>query len=257
MEQWFTWWNAVWNMDVQMINVTGAIAAVNVAGPNTRTVLSKLTDFDLSNEAFPYLAAGHAIIAGVPWLVLRIGFVGELGYEIHHPSRRRRDLWDAADGGRRGARPAQPSGLEPQRRLRLEKMHVIVGQDTDAESNPLEAAMPWIVKLDKEQRLGGPLRDRVRAERGLRDALVGFTVMNGEVPLEGAAVVGPRGGPAGRITSSRWSPRLGKRDRHRLGEDRPRRGGHRVRDLLPRRLLIPATVTHSAFHDPDGERLRS
>ena len=66
MEQWFTWWNAVWNMDVQVINVTSAIAAVNVAGPNARTALSKLTDFDLSNEAFPYLGAGHATIAGVP-----------------------------------------------------------------------------------------------------------------------------------------------------------------------------------------------
>ena len=44
----------------------------------------------------------------------------------------------------------QPFGLEPQRVLRLEKMHVIVGQDTNAESTPLEAAMPWIVKLDKD-----------------------------------------------------------------------------------------------------------
>ena len=66
MEQWFTWWNAVWGMDCQIVNVTSAIAAVNLAGPNARTALAKLTGFDLSNEAFPYLGAGHANIAGVP-----------------------------------------------------------------------------------------------------------------------------------------------------------------------------------------------
>src|SRR5204862_142615 len=66
MEQWFTWWNAVWNMDCQIVNVTGAIAAVNVAGPQARDALAKLTAFDLSNEAFPYLGAGHAAGGAVP-----------------------------------------------------------------------------------------------------------------------------------------------------------------------------------------------
>ena len=58
----------------------------------------------------------------------------------------------------------KPFGLEPQRVLRLEKMHVIVGQDTNAESQPLEAGMPWIVKLDKESRLDRALLDRVVPE---------------------------------------------------------------------------------------------
>src|SRR6185312_2681170 len=75
MEQWFTWWNAVWGMDCQIVNVTSAIAAFNLAGPNARTALAGLTGFDLGNEAFPYLGAGHAEVAGVPCLLLRIGFV--------------------------------------------------------------------------------------------------------------------------------------------------------------------------------------
>src|SRR4029078_10384432 len=85
MEQWFKWWNAVWKMDVQIVNVTSAIAAFNLAGPGAREALQPLTGFALSTEAFPYLGAGHAEIAGVPCLILRIGFVGELGYEVHLP----------------------------------------------------------------------------------------------------------------------------------------------------------------------------
>ena len=84
-------------------------------------------------------------------LILRIGFVGELGYEIHFPAAYGEHVWDAllAAGARHGLRPF---GLEPQRVLRLQKMHIIVGQDTDSESDPHAAAMPWIVKLDKRPR---------------------------------------------------------------------------------------------------------
>ena len=82
--------------------------------------------------------------------------------------------WDAA-----------PFGLEPQRILRLEKMHILVGQDTDGESNPLEAAMSWIVKLDKDDFVGKWAIEHVK-ERGLKWMLVGFEKPNGRMPVEGA-----------------------------------------------------------------------
>ena len=256
MDQWFTWWNAVWKLDCEIVNVTPALAAVNLAGPASREVLGALSDIDVSNEAFPYLGARTGMVAGVPSMVMRIGFVGELGYEIHHPAAAAEEMWTALlEAG--AAHDPRAAGLEAQRRLRLEKLHVIVSQDTDAESNPLEAAMPWIVKLDKEQDWVGRHAIQHVAERGLRDALVGFTGMNGAVPLEGAAVVDSRGEPAGRVTSSRWSPRLGraigiawvKADRAEEGTE--------FAISSPSGSLIPAIVTHRAFHDPDGERLRS
>src|SRR5204862_61281 len=112
--------------------------------------------------------------ASVPALGLRIGFVGELGYEIHVASPYAEYLWDmilelGADLGIR------PFGLEPQRILRLEKMHIIVGQDTDSESNALEANMPWIVKFEKDDFVGRRALEHVR-ERGFRDLLVGFEI---------------------------------------------------------------------------------
>ena len=94
--------------------------------------------------------------------------------------------------------------------LRLEKMHIIVGQDTNAESNPLEAAMPWIVKLDKENDWIGRYAIEWYQRRGDRLTLVGWEAQNGAVPKEGTQVVGSAGEPAGRITSSRFSRRLGK-----------------------------------------------
>ena len=256
MEQWFTWWNAVWKMDCEIVNVTSTIAAFNLAGPNARTALSTLTDFDLSNEAFPYLGAGHAEIAGVPCLILRIGFVGELGYEIHYPTAAGEYRWELLmeAGAEFGVKPF---GLEPQRVLRLEKGHVIIGQDTNAESQPFEAGMPWIVKLDKENDWIGRYAIEWYQRRGERFALVGFEGRNGAVPKEGAQIIGADGDPAGRVTSTRFSRRLGKTIGlawvpAALSED-----GTAITISDPSGATIPATVTHGAFYDPDGELLRS
>ncbi len=205
--QWFTWWNAVWFMDAEFVNVTGALAAVNVAGPQARTLMERVSDDDFSNEGLAYLDAKHVRVTGVPCLALRIGFVGELGYELHFPSVHGEHVWDTllergADLG------VKPFGLEPQRILRLEKGHVIIGQDTDSESNLLEAAMPWLVKADKPDFVGKWAVEQV-GERGLKWMLVGFESPTGAMPVEGGQVV-VDGKSAGRITSVRRSAELDK-----------------------------------------------
>jgi sarcosine oxidase subunit alpha len=251
--EWFEWWNAIWRLDVEIVNVTGALAAINVAGPNARELMTRLSDLDVSNDSFTYLDAKHAHVAGVPALLLRIGFVGELGYEIHVPSPYGEHLWDAIleRGADLGVRPF---GLEPQRILRLEKMHVLIGQDTDSESNVLEASMPWIAKLDKDDFVGKWSLENV-LERGFREQLVGFETEKGVVPLEGGQVV-IDGRPGGRVTSARWSDYLGRA----IG----------MAWVLPSLAEEDAELTIKVngsfekarvrlrpFFDPDGERLRS
>jgi sarcosine oxidase subunit alpha len=251
--EWFGWWNAVWQMDVELANVTGAVAAVNAAGPDARRLMEKLCDIDVSNEAFAYLDAKHAHVAGVPALILRIGFVGELGYEIHFPSPHGEHLWDALlEAGREWSVAA--FGLEPQRILRLEKMHILVGQDTDSESNPLEAAMPWIVKLDKEDFVGKWSLEHV-GERGLRWMLVGFEMANGRAPLEGGQVV-VDGISAGRVTSVRHSNELGKVIGMAIVPIELAADGTTL-DIKIDGTLEQATVTTKPFFDPDGAHLRS
>src|SRR5581483_5609964 len=112
--EWFEWWNAVWGYEVEIVNVTGALAALNLAGPLAREALAPLTDADLSNEAFSYLDAKEIVVAGVPCLALRIGFVGELGYELHCPASVGEHLWDTLV-----TIGALPFGVEAQRVLRL------------------------------------------------------------------------------------------------------------------------------------------
>ena len=185
----------------------------------------------------------------MPCLALRIGFVGELGYELHCPRA------PASTSGTRSSRAARvPFGLEPQRILRLEKAHVIVGQDTDSESNLLSAGMSWIVKLDKDDFVG-KWAVELTAERGVRERLVGFTLPPACCRSKGAQVVGD-GRPAGRVTSARASERLGgviglawvQPD---LAED-----GAKISIRIDGALQT-ATVTLSPFYDPKGELLRS
>ncbi|HWC07925.1 MAG TPA: FAD-dependent oxidoreductase, partial [Solirubrobacterales bacterium] len=84
VEQWFTWWMASWpELDVSLTDLTQGISAMNLAGPGAREALAKLTEQDVSAEGLVYLDGPQLTVAGVPCLVLRIGFVGELGYELH------------------------------------------------------------------------------------------------------------------------------------------------------------------------------
>ncbi|MDX1575252.1 MAG: 2Fe-2S iron-sulfur cluster-binding protein, partial [Kiloniellales bacterium] len=124
------WWNAQWRLAVDVANVTAAYAGVNIAGPASRDMLQPLTDdVDLSAEAFPYMGLREGTVAGIPARLIRVGFVGELGYEIHVPSAYGEALWDRLmEAGQ--AHDLKPFGVEAQRILRLEKGHIIIGQDS-------------------------------------------------------------------------------------------------------------------------------
>jgi sarcosine oxidase subunit alpha len=250
---WFEWWNAIWQLDVEIVNVMGALAALNLAGPKARELMARVTGIDVSGEAFRYLDAKEAVVAGVPSLLLRIGFVGELGYEIHFSSPYGEYLWDTLleRGEDLGIRPF---GLEPQRILRLEKMHILVGQDTDSESNALAANMPWIVKLDKDDFVGKWALQQSR-DRGSREQLVGFEMTNSVVPPEGGQVV-LDGRPSGRVTSARWTPELRKAIGMAWVPAPLAHEGAEI-DIRVNGNLERAHVRLRPFFDPEGKRLRA
>jgi sarcosine oxidase, subunit alpha len=255
VEQWFAWWLADWQMDVHLSDVTQALCAVNLAGPKAREILTRLTDADCSPEAFTYLDAHQARVAGVPSLLLRIGFVGELGYEIHFPAAYGEDLWDALlkAGEPEGIRPF---GLEPQRILRLQKQHILVGQDTDSESTPFGAAMPRAVKLDKDVNFIGKWALAHASQQPRETALVGFTLANGRVPTEGAVVLDERGAPAGQVTSARSSRRLGNVIGMAWVPASLASQGASITIADNGSKLVGSVVTEP-FYDPKGELLRS
>ena len=189
----------------------------------------------------------QAQIAGVECLILRIGFVGEVGYEIHFPSAYGEHVWDALmeAGKPHGLRPF---GLEPQRILRLQKLHILVGQDTDSESTPFGAAMPWIVKLDKEQDFIGKWALEHYAEQAPASALVGFTMPNGDVPTEGAVVLDAAG--HARRPGHQLAPLAGARTGRSGWRGCPRRSPTTAPDHDLRR------GPHAQRRDPDQAVLR-
>ena len=253
--EWFSWWLADWQLDVKLTDVTQALSAVNLAGPRAREIMGELTDLDCSAEAFTYLDGKQADVAGVPCLILRIGFVGEVGYEIHCPSAHGEVLWDALmDAGRE--RGMKPFGLEPQRLLRLQKMHILIGQDTDSESTPFGAAMPWIVKLDKEQDFIGKWALERVADDQLETALVGIKLQNGHVPTEGAVVLPDGEGPVGQVTSARFSPQLGGVIGMAWVPAAFAKDGSKV-TISDEGKRFEAEVVTAPFYDPEGEVLRS
>ena len=252
IEEWLKWWMAGTDMEAYVSNVTSGYAAINVAGPRARETLSKITDVDLATDRFRYMRCREGEVAGVPSMLLRIGFVGETGWEVHFPAEFGEHMWDALmDAGREFG--IAPFGLEAQRILRLEKGHVIVGQDTDLVSTPFDSGMEWVVRFEKEDFIGrGGLS--VARDRGLDERLVGFTMSDGLVPDDGSQIV-DAGRPIGRITSARLSPTAGKG----FGLARvPAELAEEGREVHVRMAGsdVPASVTLKPIYDPEGKRLR-
>ncbi len=119
VDAWLRWWLATGDRRVDVADVTSPFAAMNLAGPAAREVLARVSEIDLSHGALPYLGVAQGRVGGVAAILLRIGFVGELAYEIHVPADYAAHVWDVlmAAGADAGIRPF---GVEAQRVLRLE-----------------------------------------------------------------------------------------------------------------------------------------
>jgi sarcosine oxidase subunit alpha len=251
--QWLELWKTTWRLNATVRNHTSAFAAMNLAGPRARDTLRRLTLLEVSADAFPYMTMREGAVADVPCRLFRIGFVGEVGYEIHCPVAQAWHVWEALveAGARYGLRPF---GVEAQRVLRLEKGHLILGQDTDALSNPLEAGLEGLVRFDKPQFHGREPLLRLR-EMGARSRLVGFYLEDRDrVPEEGCQVVEERR-PVGRVTSARFSPTLERG--LGLAWVPASRAGVGQRFLIRwNETDVAAVVAALPFYDPAGARLK-
>ena len=246
-------WNAQWRLNVDIANVTAAISAVNVAGPDSRKVLEKVcSDLDLSAEGFPYLGVRLGTVAGIKARLLRVGFVGELGYEIHVPARYALKLWDALiEAGKEF--DIRPFGVETQRLLRLEKGHVIISQDTDGMTHPGEIDMGWAVSRNKPFFVGRRSVDILEAQPQKRK-LVGFTLpKTSPQPLEGHLVLK---GPdiSGNVTSCEYSQSLDQIIGLAYAAFDQSTPGQQIPIRVEDGVVVQATVVKLPFFDPDNQR---
>jgi len=248
------WWNAQWCLDVDITNVTAAYAGINIAGPNARKVMQKLdSDINFSAEAFPYIEARTGQIEGIPVRALRVGFVGELGYELHCPAGFGEALWDLlSEAGREFG--IRPFGVEAQRTLRLEKGHIIVGQDTDNLTHPEEAAMGWAVQRKKPFHVGAPAI-AAREQHAPTRRLVGFRLPADTDPLpEESHLVIDGERITGRVTSIAWSPSLGYPIGLAFVAPDATKIGTPFTIKAQGGKTIEAEVVSAPFYDPDNER---
>jgi sarcosine oxidase subunit alpha len=247
--------NALWGLDCTLVNVTGHRAAFNFAGPLSRDVLQELTDVDLRDEAFPYLAVRSGQVAGAAARLMRVGFVGELGYEIHVAAGRAPEVWQAlhAAGVPRGLRPF---GVEAQRVLRLEKGHFIVGQDTDGLTDPHEASAMWAVAMKKPFFIGQRSL-RILQARGPRQKLVGIELAAATPLPKECHLVIDEGAIAGRITSVTHSRALNKSIGLAMLSPELAQIGREIRIRVDDGDLLAARVAPAPFYDPKNLRQKT
>lgn len=244
---------------VHITPLTTYYASINVAGPRSRELLARVSEgVDLSPEAFSYLRVRTGRVAGVDdCLMWRIGFTGELSYELHVPASYGLHVWETLlERGRDLGVGA--FGVEAQRILRLEKGHLIVGQDTDGLTNAFDAGLEPLVKLDKEDFVGRP-ELAWRHEAGAAQHLVGLQPVDpGVVPPEASQIVRDGNQIVGRVTSSRMSPTLDRSICLGYVAAELAEPGTVVTIQLPDGRRVGATVQSGLAHfDPEGDRLRA
>jgi sarcosine oxidase subunit alpha len=250
------------DLEVWLTSTTEHWAVIAVQGPESRRVLETLVaDADISAAALPHMAVVRGRICGVPLLLFRVSFSGELGFEVNVPADYGRAVWEAiyAAGQAYGM---TAYGTETMHVLRAEKGYIIVGQDTDGTMTPDDAGLSWAIGKTKPDFVGKRSLQRASMTAPTRKQLVGLRTRDPKQVLEeGAQVVASAGQSPpmtllGHVTSSYFSAVLGHSialavvagGRARLGQTLyvPMPGGD-----------IPVEVTAPVFYDPTGARINA
>jgi sarcosine oxidase subunit alpha len=252
------------DLDVQLISTTEAWAQYAVAGPNSRRLLKKIVDpaFDISNDAFPFMACGNITICnGLRARLFRISFSGELAYEIAVPSRygdalMRRLMVEGEEFD------VVPYGTEALGVMRIEKGHA-AGNELNGTTTALNLGMGRMVSKKKDS-IGSKLSERPGLNEAEALMAVGVQPKNAEDKITAGGHLISADGPLdaahdqGYVTSAAHSPTLGKM----IGLAFLRNGGNRHGEVM--RLASPVTdltveveITSAHFVDPEGERLRA
>jgi 4-methylaminobutanoate oxidase (formaldehyde-forming) len=236
---------------VHLAEVTGAYAVLNLCGPTSRDVLASVSPDDVSNAAFPFLACRRIEVGDASVVASRIGYVGELGYEILVAAEYAAHVYETlkAAGAAHGIVDAGYKAIDS---CRLEKGYLYWSADIGPDEDPYEAGLGFCVKPDK-----GPFRGREavlarRAARGRR--LVSFAV-DGFAPLLGGEAILADGRVIGSATSAGYAHHLGRSIAF---------GYVSVGDFAPQRIELeafgtryPATMGPRCLYDPKGERLKA
>ncbi len=190
------------DFDCTLEDVSEAYALLAVQGPNAPAIVQALSDVPLGSVKYYWFIEGR--VAGVPCIISRTGYTGELGFELYFASARAPEVWAAV----MRAGEVTPCGLGARDTLRLEAGMCLYGNELDDCTTPIEAGLNWLVKLGKDESfLGRDILAR-QIQEGTDRKLVGFTLDERAIPRHGNGVV--YGGVAfGEVCSGTMSLTLG------------------------------------------------
>jgi sarcosine oxidase subunit alpha len=246
-----------WNF--HLVNLTDAMGVINLAGPNARKVLGAIADGDVSNEAFPFSGYRIFTVAGkIPVRAMRLGFVGELSYELHVPSSLMQALWDiVAEAG--SALGIRNYGVEAQNVLRMEKGHVIVGQESEQRTNLLDLGLGFLWDRGKgDAKTVGAVALRQAENDPGRLTLVGIEMDDPALAAsDGSVIVDDR--IRGYVCTMRNSLTLNRTIGMALVESQLSKVGSRLEIFQDEcnGETLRATVVPMPFYDPDGARMKA
>ncbi|MCX7732120.1 MAG: glycine cleavage system aminomethyltransferase GcvT [candidate division WOR-3 bacterium] len=194
------------NGDVRIENITDAVAQLAIQGPKAEPCLQKICSIDLAPVGFYWATEGK--IAGIDCLISRTGYTGEDGFELYIPAQSALAVWDALmEAGREFE--IEPIGLGARDTLRLEMKYCLYGNDIDQTTNPLEAGLGFVVKLDKPGGfIGSEVLKQVAQEKPAR-RLVCLEMLEKAIPRPRLPVFADDN-QIGITTSGTMSPSLNK-----------------------------------------------
>ena len=256
--EWFRYHTRFEDWDYAIVNLTDAMGVINVSGPNARKVLGKIVNEDISNEAFPFSAYREFVVKdAIPVRAMRLGFVGELSYEFHVPSSYMQSLWGTIKeaGAEFGIRNF---GVEAQNVLRMEKGHVILGQESEQRTNLLDLGLGFLWDRTKSEAktVGAVALKQAEGDPG-RLKLVGIRMENDErAPRDGSLIVDTR--IRGYVATARKSFTTGEAVGMALVESQLAEQGTRLEifedECEGKRIY--ARVVPMPFYDPEGKRMK-
>ena len=242
---------------VKLNAITTRLGVLVLAGPNARKVLQKLTSADLSNEAFPWLSGQSISVGHASCHVLRVNFVGELGYEFHHPVEQQVALFDLLmEAGREFG--IRPYGIKAMSALSIEKSYRLVPRELSIEYSAYESGLDRFVHPNKGQFIG---RDALVAarEKGLNWNFVTMEVhgvTDGDSDTRGSEPIYAGGKLIGRATNGGFGWRVNKS--LALGMVRPEFAqlGNQLEIKILDKLFKASVIAESPY-DPDNLKLRA
>jgi len=240
---------------VQFQNLTGAIGVLVVAGPKARTLLERVSDADFSNAAFPWLTGREIDVGLAPARALRVNFVGELGWELHHGLEYQNHIFDALmDAGQDLG--LKPFGIRAMDSMRIEKSYRLIGTELSIEYAAYESGLDRFIHPNKGDFVGRDALVRWR-EQGFANRFVTLEVHDvTDADALGNNPIYANGRLVGRATGGNYGFRLEKS--LALAMVRPEfseLGTELEMDVLGTRHWV--TVIPESPYDPENQRLRS